>query len=216
MQFPGDFMKLGFIVGSGLLFNWRSSQMKDGSDLNKVLQATEQLFDELAKKNLNYCLVGGVALLHYIEGRNTQDIDLIMSKTGAEAIGLAVNSRNNDFIFAEYAGLRVDVLLTNNKLFDLVLKEHSSVINFQGREIRAATPLGLVGLKLFALPSLYRQGQIERAAIYETDIFQLLNSCGVNTDAALSLVKPHVSYSDYVELSNVISELIEKMQRRRF
>ncbi len=33
----------------------------------------------LAERKIEYWLVGGVALLSYVDGRNTQDIDLIGS-----------------------------------------------------------------------------------------------------------------------------------------
>lgn len=41
--------------------------------------AVEALFDELEATGIDYVLVGGVALLSYVEGRNTQDIALIVS-----------------------------------------------------------------------------------------------------------------------------------------
>src|SRR5689334_4834299 len=37
------------------------------------------LFQTLNQRAIPYVLVGGVALLRYVEGRNTEDIDLVLS-----------------------------------------------------------------------------------------------------------------------------------------
>ncbi|MGA0199071.1 MAG: hypothetical protein ACO3NK_08105 [Prochlorotrichaceae cyanobacterium] len=44
-----------------------------------------------------YLLVGGIALLSYIEGRNTQDIDLILSRESLDLIPdfLILEENNN-------------------------------------------------------------------------------------------------------------------------
>src|SRR5262252_6491447 len=38
-----------------------------------------QLFTLLYERRIPYLLVGGIAMLRYIQGRNTEDIDLLMS-----------------------------------------------------------------------------------------------------------------------------------------
>lgn len=48
---------------------------------------------------------------------------------------------------------------------------------FGDRSIRCATIEGLIILKLYALPSLYRQGNFDRLSLYENDIPQLLINC---------------------------------------
>ena len=49
-------------------------------------EIVETLFDTLTDREINYLLVGGVALLSYVEGRNTQDIALILSRTDLEEL----------------------------------------------------------------------------------------------------------------------------------
>ena len=44
------------------------------------------LFEELETKQVDYVLVGGVALLSYVDGRNTQDIDLIAPTASLAAL----------------------------------------------------------------------------------------------------------------------------------
>ena len=68
-------------------------------------------------------------------------------------------------------------------------------------------PEGLVLLKLFFLPSLYRQGQIDRAAIYETDILQLLRSHPMETTPLLDQLRPHMPESDLRALYQIVGEI---------
>ncbi|RMF70187.1 MAG: hypothetical protein D6742_00810 [Cyanobacteria bacterium J069] len=50
------------------------------SDFNKLLKTVDRLFEELDSSGAPYLLVGGIAMLTYVEGRNTEDIDLIMRR----------------------------------------------------------------------------------------------------------------------------------------
>ncbi len=59
------------VVHAGLAFNPRAVMPIDA-----IRGAVRALFDELDAAGVSYLLVGGVALLSYIEGRNTQDVDL--------------------------------------------------------------------------------------------------------------------------------------------
>lgn len=62
-------------------------------------------------------LVGGIALLQYVEGRNTDDIDLIMTLSSLERIPeLVVESCDADFARGNFGDLSVDVLLTSRFL----------------------------------------------------------------------------------------------------
>ena len=42
-------------------------------DWQKLLSTIPQLFDLLEQREIEYALVGGVAVLVYVTGRNTQD-----------------------------------------------------------------------------------------------------------------------------------------------
>jgi len=63
------------IVQSAHDFNPREPRT---ADLRPTIDA---LFRELDEKKIDHVLVGGVALLSYVEGRNTQDFDLIVRET---------------------------------------------------------------------------------------------------------------------------------------
>ena len=53
---------------------------------DSLFTQVEQLFNLLDLRKVDYVLVGGIALLTYVEGRNTQDIDLIMALPEATPI----------------------------------------------------------------------------------------------------------------------------------
>ncbi len=97
---------IGEIVRNGILFdvkNW-NNKMNDSDDF---FQSIDRLFNALEDRNINYVLVGGVALLSYVEGRNTQDIDLILSTSELEALPeIIVSDRNQDFIRGQWNRLR--------------------------------------------------------------------------------------------------------------
>ena len=49
-------------------------------------QAVDRLFDLLEQRKVDYLLVGGIALLQYVDGRNTEDIDLIVAVSALERL----------------------------------------------------------------------------------------------------------------------------------
>ena len=46
---------------------------------DSLITQVEQLFNLLESSRVDYLFVGGVAMRTYVDGRNTQDIDLIMA-----------------------------------------------------------------------------------------------------------------------------------------
>jgi hypothetical protein len=169
------------IVRDGMLFdpkNWQS--LMSTPDLNNILATIDRLFATLNEQRTPYVLVGGVAMLGYIQGRNTQNIDL---------------------------------LLSSSKLFKLIQKSYTNPIQFGEHSVVTATPEGLVILKLYALPSLYRQGQFDRAALYETDILQLAFNYKLTFEPLLKVVKPHLIESDMAELGEIVGDIQRRMRR---
>ena len=144
------------------------------SDL--LIQSVQDLFTILEQRKIDYVLVGGIALLHYVEGRNTQDIDLLMALSSLEKLPeLKISNQERFFIRADYRGLQIEVSLTKNPLFKRVHTKFSEVQHFLDRNIPIASVEGLLLLKLNALPSLYRQGNFGRVGIYENDIATLFH-----------------------------------------
>ena len=49
-----------------------------------LIETVARFFALLRERQIDYVLVGGIALLQYVEGRNTEDIDLIMTVSALE------------------------------------------------------------------------------------------------------------------------------------
>jgi len=98
----------------------------------------------MQERNIDYLLVGGVALLSYIEGRNTQDIDLIIAKTYLNYVPeIQIIEENKDFAFGQFNNLRVDLRFTQNSLFDTVIKNCVAERQFGERLVKCVTVEGL-------------------------------------------------------------------------
>lgn len=183
-------------------------------DFNQLLRTVDGLFEELDNGGIPYLLVGGIAMLTYVEGRNTEDIDLIMRRPDLLALEqMVIAEENRDFVRANYQGLQVDVLLTQNALFEQVPQNYRTEIQWGDRRIPCVTPEGLVILKFYALPSLYRQGKFDRAALYETDILQLAYNYSVALDSAIAVVDPHLIASDRSEIREIARDIEQRRQR---
>ena len=93
-----------------------------------LLETVARLFSLLQERQIEYVLVGGIALLKYVEGRNTQDIDIIMALSSLEDLPeIKVADQNPDFIRAKLNELQIDILLTENPLFDKVRREYTTI-----------------------------------------------------------------------------------------
>lgn len=171
------------------------------------------LFAALDAANVRYLLVGGVAMLSYVEGRNTEDIDLIVPFGDLPRLPFEASIEDGDFGRGTFHGVRVDLLLTSNPLFERVAREERTVVQFGDRPIAIASRRGLLLLKLFALPSLYRQGKLARAALYETDVLMLLQGADITDESLLAELEPHLAKHDWSEIRTI---LVELRGRRRF
>jgi len=164
---------------------------------------------------VGYVLVGGVALLNYVEGRNTQDIDLIMALPDLEKVPeIKVESQDNPyFARGTFQGLQIDILLTKNPLFRRVQEKYVVKQAFVEREVSIATVEGLLLLKLYALPSLYRQGDFVRVSIYENDIAALMYAYQPDMGAILGELGGYVGTGDMASLREIVSEIEQRIRR---
>jgi hypothetical protein len=205
--------QIGNVIRNAIVFNaknWQGGTMTSDT----LIQSVQDLFAILEQRKIEYVLVGGIALLHYVEGRNTQDLDLLMARSALDKLPeLKVSNQDMYFVRAAYEDLQIDVLLTKNPLFKKVLREYSTVQSFLDHKIRIATVEGLLLLKLYALPSLYRQGSFARVGIYENDIATLLHDYHPDVPALLSELSGFVNESDLAEIMNIVSEIQQRIQR---
>jgi hypothetical protein len=204
---------IGEVVRNGVLF--KPANHQEGlmnSDL--LLETVARFFSLLRERQIEYVLVGGIALLQYVEGRNTEDIDLIMAGSAIEQMPeLHVETRDADFARGRFSDLRVDVLLTSNPLFDEVRKRYTAMQRFVEQDIPCATVEGLILLKLYALPSLYRQGNFTRVGLYENDVATLLHAHNPPIEPLLDELSLYLSENDMTQVKQIASEIQQRISR---
>lgn len=151
-----------------------------------------------------------------MEGRNTQDIDVIMTLPSLTKLPeIKIESQDMYFARGTYGQLQIDILLTKNPLFAKVEKDYTTTKQFMDRTIRCATVEGLILLKLFALPSLYRQGSFERVGIYENDIATLMNAFRPKMEPLLKELGKHLNQDDMAKAQKIVSDIEARIQRFR-
>ncbi len=68
-------------------------------------------------------------------------------------------------------------------------------------------------LKLYSLPSLYRQGSGQKIGLYENDIFMLCQRTRPTTAAILETLKPHVDPDAHGELCKIIADIERRVSK---
>ena len=208
-------VQISQVVRNAIQFNagyWRNRPMSSDA----MPQAVGDLFRLLDQRGIDYVLVGGIALLSYVEGRNTEDIDLIVAVAALDRLPeITLTSRDLYFARGQFEGLQIDFLLTSNPLFEQVRRRHTTVQRFDEREITTATVEGLLLLKLYALPSLYREGNFARVGLYENDVATLLYYYQSDQDAILRELASHLSASDLAEVRGILSDIGRRILRFR-
>src|SRR5262245_38399471 len=206
---------IGDVVRSAIVFDFKNSR---GGAVNtdNLLQTVARLFTLLQERQIDYLLVGGIALLQYIEGRNTQDIDLIMAVSSLEKIPeIRIIEQNVDAARGQFGELQIDLLLTSNPLFEKVKRDHATISQFVEQAIPTATVEGLLILKIYALPSLYRQGNFARVGIYENDIATLIQHYQPEMSPLLTELSKHLTTSDFESVHEIIDEIQQRIVRFR-
>ncbi len=209
----GEMVDIGEVIQNATVFNLRNWQDKD-LIMRDLPLAVEQLFALFEKLKIEYVLVGGMAMLQYMEGRNTEDIDFIVDPAALDKLPeIELSGRQQDFARGRFAGVRVGFLFTSQRLFRLVQQQYSANREFRNGKIRCATVEGILLLKLFALPSLYRQGQFGRVGIYENDIATLLQAYAPALDPLMDVLRPHLSDGDMKSVSDILDEIQQRIRR---
>ncbi len=184
------------------------------TNADTLLQSVERLFALLDERQVKYVLVNGLALLTYVEGRNTQDIDLIMALPALERLPeIHIADREPNFEHGEFEGLQIDILLTRNPLFAEIPRKYTTRQRFLEREIPTTTIEGLLLLKLYALPSLYRHGNFAKVGLYENDIATLMHYYQPAIAPLWETLAQHLSESDLAELREIVAEIEERLRR---
>lgn len=212
------------IVRNAVLFGpdaWAGGSLQDKSlnpsQRQNILPTDRdvvELFTLLGQRRIPYLLVGGIALLRYVEGRNTEDIDLLMSLPSLRQLPeISVEEQDEYFIRGRFRSVRVDVLLTANPLFAEAQRSFGTTHRFAELEVPTATPEGLILLKLYALPSLYRQGLFERVSLYEGDIASLMQRHHPAVEPLLQRLEAHLEKGDLHELRGIVRDIETRLAR---
>jgi predicted nucleotidyltransferase len=208
---------IGNVVRNAVVFNFQNwvGEFKL-TNPDSLLETVPRLFALLDSRQVNYVLVGGVALLTYVAGRNTQDIDLIMALPSLKKLPeIRIRHQEQDFVRGEFAGLQIDILLTRNPLFAEIQQRYAIKQQFVEREIPTATVEGLLLLKLYALPSLYRQGNFAKVGLFENDIAMLLHYYHPAVAPLLTKLTKYLGESDMAELRQIVEEIEQRIERFR-
>lgn len=205
---------VGEVIRNAVVFNFKNGDVHI-MNADSLFADVERLFDLLHDRKVDYLLVGGVAMLQYVEGRNTEDVDLIVAVSDLEKIPeLEIEGQDADFARGRFGQLRVDLLLTRNPLFDEVRQRYATTGRFVERDdIPCATVEGLLLLKLYALPSLYRQGNFARVGLYENDIATLMQAYRPPMEPLLTDLSGQISSTDLAAVRDIIAEIQGRIER---
>lgn len=205
--------QIAHVIRNAVAFNvknWLGGEMNSDS----LIQSVQEIFAVLEQRKIDYVLVGGIAILHYVEGRNTQDLDLLMAVSSLEKLPeLRISSQEMYFVRANYKELQIDILLTRNPLFEKVHSDYSKAERFLDRTVPLATVEGLLLLKLYALPSLYRQGNFAIVGIYENDIATLLHYYQPDVSSLLKELSHYVNDNDFTKIKSTVSDIQNRIKR---
>ena len=210
---PQPKVHIGNVIRNAVVFNlknWRGGTM----NADTLLQTVARLFALLHERKIEYLLVGGVALLQYVEGRNTEDIDLIMALPSLNKLPeIQIASQDINFVRGKFGELQIDILLTRNPLFEKVQRKYATTQRFAEHDIPCATVEGLLLLKLYALPSQYREGNFARVGIYENDIATLIHDYRPPLEPLFAELAHHLSDSDLAAVREVVAEIQQRIER---
>jgi hypothetical protein len=208
-----DSIHIGNVIRNAVVFNLQNWQ-GDPMNTDALLQAVPRLFTLLHERQIEYLLVGGIALLQYVKGRNTEDIDLIMTLPSLQRLPeIQIISQDVYFAQGQFSGLHLDILLTHHPLFDKVRRHYATIQRFQEQNIPCATVEGLILLKLYALPSLYRQGNFTRVGLYENDIATLLHYYHPPLEPLFDELALYLSATDLAALREIVTEIQQRIAR---
>ena len=184
------------------------------ASLDPLQRAVSEMWALLQEREIDFVLVGGIALLQYVGGRNTEDIDLIMPAPALERLPeIIITDRNESFALGRLGELRIDLLLTANPLFAEVMSRYSQPRVVGEVTIPCATVEGLLLLKLYALPSLYRSGDFTRVSLYENDIAALIEAYRPSLNTLLIELQGFLSLSDLTEVRSILHDIERRVER---
>ena len=210
-----NLVHIGEVVVHGVMFDPKNEDALRTMDLDALYKSVQRLFELLDERGVSYLMVGGIAMLAYVEGRNTQDIDLIVSQHDlAKLPEIRLEDQNPEFARGWFGDLQIDFLFAESSLFEKVRRNFATTKRFAERDVPCATVEGLLLLKLYAMPSVYRQGRFAKVRTYEKDVADLIERYHPSMDLLLSELAEHMLASDVDEVRKIVTEIEDRIARQ--
>ena len=152
-------------------------------------------------------------MLSYVEGRNTEDLGLIIAVPALKKLPeIKLSNQEQFFGRGSFEELKIDLLLTTNPLFAKVMQQYATPRPFLEMEVPTATVDGLILLKLYALTSLYCQGNFGRVSLYENDIAVLVFQYDPDLAAIVRELAEYVTGGDMDDLrQHILAEIQQRI-----
>lgn len=194
--------------------NWR-----DGFpvDYDMLPELVIKFLNLLKEREVDFCIVGGIAYLAYIQDRNTKDLDILLSVKDLEKIidRVEIVGKDANFTNALFGGMRVDFLKTSNALFDYVKNHETTVYNFIEGEYPIATVTGLILMRFDAIIDLYRKGNFNKIIFYERDLQVLTLNYKIDWEHIWKISRKFFTAGQIGEFKKMIAEW-QKPRKERF
>lgn len=185
--------------------NWRDGFPVDYDMLPELVIKFLNLLEE---KEVDFCIVGGIAYLAYIQDRNTKDLDILLSVTELEKIinDVEVINKDENFTNAVFEGMRVDFLKTSNSLFDYVKKHETTEYDFVEGLYPIATINGLILMRFDAIVDLYQKGKFEKIPRYELDLNYLTKNYKIDWEHIWIISRKFFTDGQIGEFKKMVAE----------
>lgn len=185
--------------------NWRDGFPIDYDMLPELVTKFLNLLNEL---QVDFCIVGGIAYLAYIQDRNTKDLDILISVTELEKIIGYVEVTNKDVNFtnARFEGMQIDFLKTSNALFEYVKEHETTNYNFTEGLYPIATVNGLILMRFDAIIDLYQKGNFNKIIFYERDLQVLTLNFDIDWEHIWEISKQFFTDGQISEFKKMVAE----------
>ncbi len=210
-------VSIGGIISNGVAFNPKNWKMESKVHYSSLPLAVKSFLNLMRDLQVEFVLVGGVAIQAYLETRNTQDIDFIVKRAEVAILFNHLEILHSDDDFANCLttdGLRVDFLFAENPVFNYVRQGFTQSVEYNEGVLTTATPEGLMLMKLFAWSNLQLQNltlsdkQIRRKIIlYEPDIKLLNEFYEIDFEKILRLLQRQISEVGYQMVTELVNTL---------
>jgi hypothetical protein len=195
--------------------NWINGMKINPQNLQSGVANFLKLLKDL---NIDFVIVGGIAILSYVELRNTKDFDIIIDRHNYIKLKpfLEVLTEEGDFANClTEEKLRVDLLFADNPIFRYVKYGFEQNLDYEQGNFPTATPEGLVMMKLYALADLTLQHQVfgkkeilTKILLYQSDVNILNAMYEIDFSKILRLLEKHLSESGF----EIVKEFLESQR----